>query len=107
MHPLSLGICLRQILALCSRRGIKDAQFHNGSSTGKNLEVLPKDTKKKIIRKRKKKILKSMIVVALERGGGTRSSLEPRQTLSFNNFICNLLFLFLTTKKDEANTRKC
>ena len=34
-----------------------------------------------------------MIVVASERGGGTRSSLETRQTLSFNNFICNLLFL--------------
>lgn len=93
MHPLSLGICLGQILALCSRREINDTQFHNGSSTGKNLEeVLPKTLKKKI-RKRKKKILKSMIVVASERGGGTRSSLETRQTLSFNNFICNLLFL--------------
>lgn len=33
-------------------------------------KVLPKDTKKKIIRKGKKKILKSMIVVALERGEG-------------------------------------
>lgn len=76
MHPLSLGICPRQVLALCTRRGIKDAQCHNGSSTGKNLEeVPPKDTKKKKIRKRKKKILKSMIVVASERGGGTRSSL--------------------------------
>ena len=48
MHPLSLGICPRQVLALCTRRGIKDAQCHNGSSTGKNLEEVPlKDTKKK------------------------------------------------------------
>ena len=66
--------------------------------------VPPKDTKKEK-RKRKKKILKSMIVVASESGEGTRSSLETRQTLSFNNFICNLLFL--NNKRDEEKTRKC
>lgn len=55
MHPLPLGICPRQVLALCTRRGIKDAQCHNGSSTGKNLEgVPPKDTKKKKKKKKKK-----------------------------------------------------
>ena len=67
------------------------------------LERTWKEFHQKILRKKKKKkkktILKSMIVVASECGGGTRSSLEPRQTLSFNNFICNLLFLFLTTKE--------